>query len=849
MRALIISLLLTGSAFAQSDHYLIINPGTHKSQIYTSDIDSDGNIISGGFDKTIKVWDSKKGTLVKEFLGQIGPGSEGMIYHLDVSPDNKYLACAGWLGKDDASENIGDIRIYDYKTGKLIKLLSYHQNSSTGLKFTADSRYLISSDADGKIVKWDFLNGKPVLEYTNPNDNVESIAMGDNYFVTGHTDGMIYKWGLETTGPEKKIKFFNKVKDLNVTSYVAVSDDGQRFAVSGKELGMILVFDKKAKIQDYFFVGEGKSVALDFSPEGNRLAIAVKKGGNHRVQVYELQGEKWKEITRYNRHNDLIGCVQFISQDEVVSMGGVNNEVAVWRITSAGSTPKELFFNDGIGRSNYSAALSGTELAFSKIPDKAYGDAPYREVFNLFDRQIEPIEKVKTIFNYPVRESGQWSLYEKEPVRYSDWDPSEILYIIKNKQLKDSILRYPDDGNRFGTYSIVSDKYFVAGCDYGILEAYDFDGVLRSRFVGHEGAVRSATLSENGKFLITSGLDMTIRFWPVAEIGKGRQPQNLPSPWQYCIDMQVDETYHKIFRNLGVESAAKGTSVSDWETVLKKLRLDNWPRKFLENKYAEATSNFIYPVVSIFIANNGEWVIWNQDGYFTSSKKGARYVGYHVNQGKDKEAKFYPFDQFDLKYNRPDIIMKDMQMADAGVIDLYRKAYLKRLKRMGMTEDDLKADIHAPTTRINKYTKDGNKATLSIGAEDYKYGIDRIYVYVNDVPVFGRKGIDVSSLTERFFDRDITIDLMGGNNKVQVSVLNKNGVESFRETVNISFDDGSQSNLYIACVGVSSYANPDFNLNYAAKDAIDIAALLTESNAYQNVNTKVITDNQVTRQK
>ncbi len=55
--------------------------------------------------------------------------------------------------------------------------------------------------------------------------------------------------------------------------------------------------------------------------------------------------------------------------------------------------------------------------------------------------------------------------------------------------------------------------------------------------------------------------------------------------------------------------------------------------------------------------------------------------------------------------------------------------------------------------------------------------------------------------------------------------------------------------LYILAIGVSDYANPDYQLNYAAKDAQDFAATMKaqEGGIYREVEVKLLTDSEATQ--
>jgi len=68
-----------------SNHYqskviLQLDTGGHTAMIRDIITTDSGEIISASDDKTIRVWDAKTGLETRKILGQIGAGSEGMIY-------------------------------------------------------------------------------------------------------------------------------------------------------------------------------------------------------------------------------------------------------------------------------------------------------------------------------------------------------------------------------------------------------------------------------------------------------------------------------------------------------------------------------------------------------------------------------------------------------------------------------------------------------------------------------------------------------------------------------------------------------------------------------------------------
>jgi uncharacterized caspase-like protein len=68
------------------------------------------------------------------------------------------------------------------------------------------------------------------------------------------------------------------------------------------------------------------------------------------------------------------------------------------------------------------------------------------------------------------------------------------------------------------------------------------------------------------------------------------------------------------------------------------------------------------------------------------------------------------------------------------------------------------------------------------------------------------------------------VALTAGANKIEVSVTNSKGSESLRSIAKVNCEIKAViPSLYLVSIGVSNYTNSDYNLKYAAKDALDIS--------------------------
>ena len=99
---------------------LMLDTFGHTNLIKDIAVDRNSSkILTASSDKSIRVWDTNSGKEERKILGQIGKGEVGGIFAIALSPDSKYLAVGGML--DETSHLGSAIRIYDYKSGKLLK--------------------------------------------------------------------------------------------------------------------------------------------------------------------------------------------------------------------------------------------------------------------------------------------------------------------------------------------------------------------------------------------------------------------------------------------------------------------------------------------------------------------------------------------------------------------------------------------------------------------------------------------------------------------------------------------------------------------------------------------------------
>lgn len=231
-----------------------------------------------------------------------------------------------------------------------------------------------------------------------------------------------------------------------------------------------------------------------------------------------------------------------------------------------------------------------------------------------------------------------------------------------------------------------------------------------------------------------------------------------------------------------------------------------------------------------------EYLIYNEKGYYLSTKNAAKNIQFR------KDDELYSFEQFDLIFNRPDLVLQSMQSSNADLEEMYQKAVAKRLKRQGYTVTE--AFDEAPEIEIltpkNSLETDRNSVEIELKADGKNQNLSKIIVKVND-----NLYKEISAKGKNFKIKE-SIILNKGANSIEVYALNSKNIKSTSEKINVvqNIKDEQNPKVYFFGIGVSNYKDSNFNLRYAAKDVKDTEEAF--KSRYSNIETTLLIDEQVT---
>ena len=289
-------------------------------------ISADGmRAVSSSHDKTIRVWDLKKGACIQIMKGHSRP-----INSVCVSANG----CRAYSVGRDLS-----IRIWDLEKGISINNSEGHADSIRSLSISDDNQYAVSSTESDEIAFagdrtlrfWDLKKCKSVKVDNHSSKNPARITCvsisGDGKRGIACMSGdSIYELDLENGVSAKNIY----VKDA---AKLSLTKKWDKILVLGR--GII----KKVKILDYAssecILKFNSGISAKISQEGDYALIVGDdtKYDRQNIQIWNLETEECENVCK--GHTDYVGPIDIcVSASRVIS-GSIDGTVRVWDLKSA----------------------------------------------------------------------------------------------------------------------------------------------------------------------------------------------------------------------------------------------------------------------------------------------------------------------------------------------------------------------------------------------------------------------------------------------------------------------------------------------------------------------------------
>lgn len=900
IRSLLITafLFVTISGFSQEAPTLVVSSGHHQT-LMCVDISPDGKYVaSGGSDNLVKIYDMR----MQQELNTI-TGHSYQLSFVEFSKDGKYLL--------SATRN--ELLVHTHPEGKMVfrKQLElvddYHFYGS-------DNDVLYISVEDEGIYAYDLKTGNEIKKY--PNIEAEQFYVmpdGKTLITSVQKDSGEAGIGFYSF-PEGELLDFIPIEGIFFSRFDS-SRDGKTILVEMNNCKVAILDVKTKTIRAEITAGVGMLNIMKVTPDGKQVVTSTF---DNFVRFWDVNtGKKIKEIADISPSEGMVSMalaikdmdfsddgkiaafcysdivtggqlftVEWFDVKTMKSLGKHQGDVKLSMSISIDQSGKILSTGtiDGDMGIKCIDISTGSQKAF--LPGVAYhgsggkymcatstamdGTGPSLDIYRMpAIRKIKSF-KVGGYGEMTMSVNGSYvamsdAVYKKgysqpaTPVmRIWNIDTDKEILHLESEQLDmpRKCLFDPQEEKAFVIYS----KRIVAvdlatGNIINTVESNDI-GVY-NHVVSPDGKVIGTT--PDGVYAIdftTGAQEFIIKF-----------EDELTSPM--AVAMSPDNSLFAIAVIRFLKDMPNRVLVYDWATKSLKCELvghttrvgqltighDNQSLFSVDDNGIIAMWDLknCKPKASFLAFGAEDYMIITPKGYYKSSKGNLANVGFRQN------GKLYTFDQFDLRYNRPDKVLESIGIASEDQVDMYRKAYQKRLSRMGFTEEDFSANINAPELEIVApenlpLTTTDNYVDVNFKAWDEVADLDRLNIYVNGIPIYGKLGKSLKNSSTKNFDEKERVQLVSGTNRIQATVMNSQGIESARVSYSVDCKKAAvQPNLYIIAYGVRKYQDSSMNLTYSDKDARDIINIFKEDTGpgkhYKSVTVQILTNDEVLKEK
>jgi WD40 repeat protein len=252
-------------------------------------------------------------------------------------------------------------------------------------------------------------------------------------------------------------------------------------------------------------------------------------------------------------------------------------------------------------------------------------------------------------------------------------------------------------------------------------------------------------------------------------------------------------------------------------------------------------------------ADKKRWVLWTPSGYYDVSPGAEELIGWHVNNGNDQAADFFPISRFRAAYYRPDVVAKILETLDEG------EAIKISNKESGRKKAEISvAQILPPVVNILS-PKDGSETSAKEIEVKFEVRspsgepVTKVRVLVDGRPI-GR-GLEIKEIQKDQAIQTTRAPIPEKDTEISIIAENKYAA-SEPATVSLKWSKKVKEDefiikpkLYVLAVGVSKYEDKNLTLQFAAKDAKDLVESLIKQKGglYRDVLVKVLIDGKATR--
>ncbi|KAG0171159.1 hypothetical protein DFQ30_001382 [Apophysomyces sp. BC1015] len=203
----------------------------HRSRVWDVSTTRLGDFVSSaGGDGTVKIWNLKN---AKASCTNTLQGHSGDVYSVKYHPNEHHLVTGGY----DKT-----VRLFDVSTGAIVKTFPGHQLAVTKTIFNPLGNLVISGSKDNTIKFWDIVSGLCIRTISSHLGEVTSVQMNSSgtLLLSSSKDNSNRLWDVRMVRPMRKLKGHQNTSK----NFVRANFADNNLIVGGSEDGNVYIWDQ-----------------------------------------------------------------------------------------------------------------------------------------------------------------------------------------------------------------------------------------------------------------------------------------------------------------------------------------------------------------------------------------------------------------------------------------------------------------------------------------------------------------------------------------------------------------------------------------------------------------------------